>query len=264
MLTLCHDNEVETVCIIAFEYKVNNQYDLVICANRDEFYVRPTKPAHLWETSPKIFAGKDIQEGGTWMGVTEHGKFVAITNYRDPNLEEVKTYSRGVIATNFLLGDVSAPDFAQQLQKDKDLYGPFNVLAYDGEDLIHYNNIVDEIQFVKPGIHCLCNATLNTPWPKTIVLAKDFGHILVQEKWSNEELLHILQNEQLAPDRLLPKTGVSYELEKALSAIFVKMENYGTRASTIIKLNKNGADFFEQTYERGTPTTSVQSFIEFK
>lgn len=252
------------MCIIAFEYKLNKQYDLLICANRDEFYARPTKPAHLWDTSPKIFAGKDEQEGGTWMGVSQNGKFVAITNYRDPHLEEVKDYSRGKIATNFLLKEVSAQDFALQLQKDKDLYGPFNVLIYDGEVLVHYNNIMDAIQFVEPGIHCLCNATLNTPWPKTVLLAKKFGYIVGQEQFSKEELLHVLQNEQLAPDHLLPKTGVTYELEKALSAIFVKMENYGTRASTIVKLNANGADFFEQTYNYGTPTSSVQSFISFK
>jgi len=251
------------MCIIAFHYKTNPQHELIIAANRDEFYERPTKQAYFWPTTPIIFAGQDSQAGGTWMGVNENGRFVAITNYRNPELDVLKPISRGRIATDFLCTADDASTFAEQLRRIKDDVGPYNVLLYDGTELIHYNNIFDEITVIPPGTHTLCNATLNTPWPKTVKLKTDF-EAAISNNWTTEQLLTILTNTSLAKDHELPSTGVPYELEKALSAIFIKLPQYGTRSSAIIKLNKEGAHYTEQTYKNGEPSAKISQEIKFQ
>lgn len=252
------------MCIIAFQYKTNPQYELIVAANRDEFYERPTKPAHLWPTTPAIFAGQDERLGGTWIGVGENGRFVAITNYRNPKLDVLKPISRGKIATDFLFSSDDARTTVEQLRRLKNEIGPYNVLLYDGVDFLHYNNVFDEMTIIEPGTHTLCNATMNTAWPKTVKLHEQFEATLQKPDWHDDELLDILRDETIAKDNELPSTGVPYEMEKALSAIFIKLPNYGTRSSTIIKYHQTGAHFVEQTFENGEPTTKVEQHINFK
>lgn len=252
------------MCIIAFQYKVHPTYDLLIVANRDEFYERPTKPAYIWPTKPAILAGQDEQLGGTWMGVNETGRFAAITNYRNPELNVLKPVSRGRIATDFLNNLNSAHDTIYQLRQLKDDVGPYNVLLYDGNDFLHYNNIFDQVTNIERGTHTLCNATLNTPWPKTIRLQKQFEAVLAKEAWGDEDLFAILQDETKAEDADLPSTGVPFDLEKGLSSIFVKLPHYGTRASTIIKLNDAVAELTEQTFINGKPTSKTSHHLTFQ
>lgn len=252
------------MCIIAFQYKTTPEPRLIIAANRDEFYERPTKPAYLWPTTPQIYAGQDERLGGTWMGVSENGRFAAITNYRDPKLDVLKPISRGKIAIDFLCSSDSAQTTAQQLRLQKDEVGPFNALLYDGTIFLHYNNICDELTIIQPGTHTLCNATLNTPWPKTDKLRAQFEATLSNEAWTEEDLFTILQDETKASDRDLPSTGVPYEMEKALSSIFIKLPHYGTRSSTVIQLTQAGVHYAEQTFQKGEPTIVVQHYIPFK
>lgn len=251
------------MCIIAFQYKSNPQYDLIVAANRDEFYERPTKAAHFWNTSPRIFAGQDEQLGGTWIGISENGRFAAITNYRDPQLNILKPVSRGKIATGFLLNNESASNYATYLRQIKDDVGPYNVLLYDGTNFLHYNNVINKVTKVEPGTHTLCNATLNTSWSKTEKLYEQFEATITNDHWTEDELFNILQNRTVAEDHELPSTGVPYEMEKALSPIFIQLPNYGTRSSTVIKLNKTGAKFTEQSFENGEPTIKQEQTISF-
>lgn len=244
------------MCILSFSYKTHPDYPLIIAANRDEFYIRPTESAHIWEDAPHILAGRDAERGGTWLGVSSKGRMVAITNYRDPQLADSGVYSRGQIATDFLQTEVMGAFFAKDLQEKRDLYGPFNVLLYDGDKCIHYNNITDEITEVPPGIHCMSNATLNTPWPKVEVLKDALQKTLEKPDFSDEELFSILSDQTRAADELLPSTGVPLELEQKLSSVFIEFEGYGTRSSTVIRLNDGSWDFTERTYENGQPVTT--------
>ena len=249
---------MKKLCIIAVSFKTHAEFPLIIAANRDEFYVRKTEAAHIWQDAPHILAGRDAEQGGTWLGVSKTGRFVAITNFRNPSLRERSTYSRGQIATDFLNSDGSANDFAQDLQQKRDLYGPFNVLLFDGEQLLHYNNITDIITKLQPGIHGLSNATVNTPWPKVELLKSKLTHVLSNPSFSDDDLFAVLTNRTKAPDEALPSTGVPLELERNLSPIFIHFAGYGTRCSTVIRLTNTEWQFTERTYENSEYICSQQ------
>lgn len=240
------------MCLIAFAYKKHPDFPLIIIANRDEFYERPTEAVHFWEDAPTILAGRDLRMNGSWLGVSKSGRFAAITNYRDPNRPETGQLSRGAIVKAFLNATQTSADFVEELQSQKDLYAGFNVLLYDGEQLHHYNNIFDEHNIVPPGIHSVSNATLNTPWPKARFAANALQSALGEEAIEVDGLIPLLANDATAQDDSLPDTGVGIYLERALSAAFVKLANYGTRCSTAITINNNGhIQLQERTYEQG-------------
>ena len=252
------------MCIIAVSFKTHAEFPLIIAANRDEFYVRKTEVAHIWQDAPHILAGRDAEQGGTWLGVSKTGRFVAITNFRNPSLREQGTYSRGQIATDFLNSEVSAKEFAQDLQQKRHLYGPFNVLLFDGAQLFHYNNIIDTITKLQPGIHGLSNATVNTPWPKVELLKSKLAHVFADPSFSDDDLFTVLTNRTKAPDEALPSTGVPLELERNLSAIFIHFAGYGTRCSTVIRLTNTEWQFTERTYENSEHVCSQQFVFPIK
>lgn len=240
------------MCLIAFSYKVHPSYPLIIVANRDEFYDRPTAAAHFWEDEPEILAGRDLRQQGSWMGVSKNGRFAAITNYRDPRLPETGQLSRGEIVRLFLTSTEPTDSFIQSLRAKRDLYGGFNVLLYDGEDMHHYNNIYDEHRIVESGIHGVSNATFNTPWPKVNTAKTVLENTVDNEAIEMNTLISLLANDEIAQDEVLPNTGVGIHLERSLSAQFVKIPNYGTRCSTAIVFHNNEEiDFLERTYENG-------------
>lgn len=243
------------MCIVALFYDESSK-QLTVAANRDEFYERPAAPLHRWSLNDiTIYGGRDLKESGTWLAVNEFGHFVAITNYRDPALEQPMPRSRGQIATDYLTSERHAAVFAKLLQQERHLYGPFNVLLYDGKQLIHYNNVTNIITPVKSGVHILCNATLNTPWPKVERLRQTFTNVL--KRPSEEAFLTILQDEKKAPIKELPSTGIPLSLELDLSSIFIRLPHYGTRCSTICHLSLKDVSMFEQTYLNGEKTEAV-------
>ena len=240
------------MCLIAFAYQTHATYPLIIIANRDEFYERPTAAAGFWEDAPVILAGRDLKMNGSWMGVSTSGRFAAITNYRDPSRPESGDLSRGEIVQAFLSTTQTTAAFIEALRKKKALYGGFNVLLYDGEALHHYNNVFDEHHIVPPGLHSVSNATLNTSWPKATFAKEALQTALSANTLETSSLISLLANDQIAPDDTLPDTGVGIHLERALSAAFVKLLNYGTRCSTAITFHQNGTiQLLERTYEQG-------------
>ena len=240
------------MCLIAFAYKKHPNFPLIIIANRDEFYERPTKAVHFWDDAPHILAGKDLRMNGSWLGVSKSRRFAAITNYRDPSRPETGLLSRGAIVKSFLNTEKTSVDFVKELRGNKDLYGGFNVLLYDGEQMRHYNNVFDEHTVVVPGVHSVSNATLNSPWPKATFAAKVLQQAIDKETIETNQLISLLENDVIASEDILPDTGVGIYLERALSAAFVKLPNYGTRCSTAITINKKGhIQLQERTYEQG-------------
>lgn len=243
------------MCLITFAYKTHPRYDLILAGNRDEFYGRPTRKAKFWseEGNPNILAGKDLEAGGTWLGVHKSGKWSALTNYRDPSIKKDDPPSRGEIVLDYLKANQVAMDYLAELSKKDELYNGFNLLVWDEKDFYHYSNQNKKVTRIEPGIHGLSNALLDTPWPKLVTANQELHNIISEEDFDKEDLFKLLADERKASDSELPVTGIPKELEKAVSSIFIKTQNYGSRCSTVLLIDKEGnIDFTERRFEPGT------------
>ncbi|WP_085992875.1 NRDE family protein [Oceanobacillus senegalensis] len=241
------------MCLINFHFQSHPKYKLIIAANRDEFYKRPTAPASFWKDEPNILAGRDLMQMGTWFGVTRGGRFAALTNYRDPSLTENRKISRGEIVRYYLAENTSPKSFLNCLQKEKKQYAGFNIIVGNAEQLYHYNNILDEIQSISPGTHGLSNHTLDTPWPKVVKGKQKLEEYVNQHKEINPDaLFKIISDSEKAPDDQLPDTGIGIEMERMLSPLFIQSPEYGTRSSTVLLIDQsNHVQFYERTFKNG-------------
>ncbi len=237
------------MCLILFAYQVHSEYNLIVAANRDESYQRATAPAHFWEDHPDILAGRDLEKMGTWMGVTTGGRFTALTNYRNPKEISNGKRSRGELVADALKYNGNIKSYMEHLVMNKDLYPGYNLLAEDNNELFYYSNIGQELQRVEPGIYGVSNHLLNTNWPKVQKGKEGLSNIINggQEDFV-ERLLALLQNADPAPDELLPNTGVSLELERMLSPLFISSENYGTRSSTVLLKSDKEIKYVERVF----------------
>ncbi|KQL35259.1 NRDE family protein [Psychrobacillus sp. FJAT-21963] len=241
------------MCLVNFHFQEHPFYKLVVVANRDEFYERPTAAAGFWKDYPYILGGRDLVHMGTWLGVTRDGRFAALTNYRDPK-EAKGCFSRGDIVRDFLANGDAPVDYIETLSNNKGSYGGYNVVVGDGNQLFHYNNILDEMNEITPGTHSLSNHTLNTPWPKVAMGKKRLGDYIQScpGEVAVDSLFDIISDQTMAEDADLPQTGVGLEMERLLSPLFIKSPNYGTRSSTVLLIDKEDKVFFvEQTYKDG-------------
>ncbi len=240
------------MCLITFAYKVHPEYRLILASNRDEFYARPTRKAQPWfpENLPHIIAGKDLEAGGTWMGVTKNTRWAALTNYRDPSWEVSNPPSRGQIVLDYLKKNISPKLFLEQLDEKASSYAGFNVLVGDSENLHHYSNYNRNPTKIEPGIHGVSNALLNTPWPKLSQAKEALGKVIKKPGALNKnDVFDLLKNSTPATDEELPQTGIPYEWEKAVSSIYIKTNTYGTRCSTVVLINYDGeVEFTERRF----------------
>jgi uncharacterized protein with NRDE domain len=253
------------VCLILFSYNQHPDYQLILAANRDEYYDRPTRALSFWEDEPNVLAGRDIKSNGTWLGMSRTGRFGAITNYRDPATQRLDAPSRGVLVSNFLSGSEAAHAYLETVESVGHHYNGFNLLIGDSSGLWHYSNRGDSVQKLNPGLFGLSNRLLDTPWPK---VKKGKAELLKVVKEKNairfEDLFAILANKSRPPDKDLPQTGVDLEWERLLSPIFITSDVYGTRSSSIILLEKTGkVTFVEQTFDMGDTNPMKQQTRKF-
>lgn len=253
------------MCLITFAYKSHPKYTLILAGNRDEFYDRPTRKAKFWtpEGHPEILAGKDLEAGGTWLGVHKDGRWAALTNYRDPKIQKQNPPSRGELVLNYLKSDISAINYLHKLSETADEYNGFNLLLWDNKDFLHYSNKNKNLTAIDRGIHGLSNALLDTPWPKLSSANQELESITEDESFKKEELFDLLNNDTRANEDELPVTGIPKELEKAVSSIFIDTDHYGTRSSTLLLIDKQGnIDFTERTFDPETSEIiSEQHFL---
>lgn len=247
------------MCLILFAYKMHSKYKLAVAANRDEFYERPTVPAHFWEDHPNILAGRDLSKMGTWMGVTKDGRFAALTNYRDPKEATEGKQSRGELVADFLKGNDQPSEFMKKAAGNRQQYPGYNLLAGYADELYYYSNVEDKMEKLEPGVYGVSNHVLNTEWPKVKRGKEGLAKLIADSDDSlTEELFALLQNADPAPDDLLPKTGVSLEWERILSPMFIKSEGYGTRSSTVMLMSED-----EILYKERVHTGDLQEEQEF-
>lgn len=233
------------MCLIVFAWRVVPGVPLIAAANRDEFYARATAPAGVWPEHPHVYAGRDLQAGGSWMGVTQPSdgaagsRFAAITNIRAPSEHKDDAPSRGHLVAEFLAGDLSPQAYVEAIRPGAAAYNGFNLVLGDRDTLIWYSNKGDgdtrNGKPLEPGIYGLSNALLDAPWPKVLKTKAQFASLLCLGA-PDEAFFEMLADTALAPDMRLPETGVSIDLERVLSAVRIETPGYGTRTSTVVKL----------------------------
>ena len=239
------------MCLILFANEASSRYRLVLAANRDEFYSRPTAPAAFWEEAPDVLAGKDLEGGGSWMGVTRSGKIAAVTNFRGPDKARENAPSRGNLVSDFLTSGEPPNAFIDKLRPRAGNYNGFNLLLGSAEGLWWYSNQYDEPpHMIAPGIHGLSNHLLDTPWPKVERGKRALGQLLIGEKEITPgQVFSMLEDYSPVADDELPDTGVRLELERVLSAPFIRGQDYGTRSSTVLLIEHTGnLTFVERSF----------------
>ncbi|MET1080349.1 MAG: NRDE family protein [Pseudomonas sp.] len=234
------------MCLIVFAWRPGHAQPLVLAANRDEFYDRPTDLLAPWDDAPGLLAGRDLQAGGTWLGIGADGRFAALTNIRDPRQPPIGR-SRGELSTQFLTSSLSPEAFFAELSQRADDYAGFNLLAGNSHEAWFYNSWEGAPQPLSAGLYGFSNAQLDTPWPK-VERAKAALRACLQAP-EPQALLELLADPQQADDRILPDTGIGLNTERLLSSVFIASRSYGTRASTALIVQADGArQIVERSY----------------
>lgn len=253
------------MCLIIFAHQPNTESPLLLAANRDEFYARPTSPSRFWPDHPHILAGQDDEAGGTWMGITRQGRFAAITNYRDPAASPRGKRSRGLLVSDYLNSEASPESFLQELQENIDNYADFNLLVGDNSnDLWYFTSTASGQQHIRklpPGIYGLSNAQLDTPWPKVTLGKSRMKQLIDDAKISHDNLLETVSDPEPAKREALQKLDMTSGMDQLLSAQFICAGTYGTLSgTTLIKEYDGKVHWREQLYNEQGATYSERCY----
>ena len=227
------------MCLILVAWRVHPDYPLVVAANRDEFFARPAAEAAWWKDAKNVFAGRDLEAGGTWLGLGRDGRFAGLTNFRDPPRNRNDAPSRGALVADFLTGGESTAAALARLQTQGPRYNAFNLFVSDGDSLGIYESASGSARILEPGIYALSNHLLDTPWPKVTAGKSRLARAL-RALPDDTPLRELLRDDRPAPDAALPRTGVSLAWERMLSSAFIRAPGYGTRCSTVITRDRHG------------------------
>ena len=246
------------MCLVALAIDQDRRFPLVIAANRDEFFARPAARLAWWEPQndePAILAGRDLEGGGTWMGVTGQGRLALVTNRRDPSRIDLQAPSRGRIVPEWLAAREPVDRFWMRTALSG--YNGFNLIAADfllGE-CFWASNVEAHPKRLERGLYGLSNASLDTPWPKVQALKSSMRSAIDATDSVDElatRLFAALADRAQADDAVLPHTGVSPELERQLSSAFIRTPDrgYGTRCSTLIITERASRHLVTHVFER--------------
>ena len=233
------------MCLVVFAWRPENHQPLLLLANRDEVHARPSAALAQWDDQPSIYAGRDLEAGGTWLGIAPQGRFATLTNIRDTGLP-LGEQSRGALVSDYLAGQQSPQAYLQDVAAELQQYSGFNLLVGDQQSLWYLSSTQPRPICLSPGIYALCNASLDTPWPKLVRVRSAFSQ---QLDASDQALFELMQDEQRADDDQLPDTGVGLAMERMLSSIFIRGEHYGTRVTSLLRRFADGATILtERSY----------------
>lgn len=262
------------MCIAFWLLDAHPEYKLLLALNRDEFHARPTLPAHRWTDQPQIIGGRDGKEGGTWLAISESGRVAFVTNFREPQNDQPGAVSRGQLPTLFLRSSKSPTEYLEEVAARAGDYNGFNLVVADTNtgEMAYLSNRPRgqpiQVKQVSPGLHCLSNANLDSPWPKVLrgkekieaMLSQYPGQVIPEDRIIDE----VLTDSTRAPISSLPKTGLSEEAEHTLSPIFVYRgpPPYGTRSMAVVAVHKTGyTSFYEKYLEDGVWKDHKLSFV---
>jgi len=228
------------MCLVLIAYRVHPRYPLVLAANRDEFHARPALPLHWWNDGARILAGRDLQAGGSWLGLDASGRMALVTNYRDPSLPRPEGTSRGSLIGEFLGGRLGAGEFVRETASRAQSFSGFSLLAMDQGGLGYVTSHPEpDARLLAPGVYGLSNRQLDTPWPKLLRTRGRFEQELASGP-RPDALMGILSDRAIADDESLPDTGIGLKWERLLSAPFIVSDDYGTRCSTVVLIGRDG------------------------
>lgn len=249
------------MCLIFISFKQHPTYKLIVAANRDEFYARETAPAKYWDDAPNILAGRDLVAGGTWMGMTKSGRISLLTNYRDVRNIKPDAPSRGHLVSRYLETNTPPEQYLKNIQPDSKAFNGFNLIVGDTDRLLYYSNYQDKITKLQPGLFGLSNHLLDSPWPKVVRGKQKLGPFLTRPTLSADDLMEVLFDDVVALDTELPDTGLAPERERALSSMFIKAGNYGSRSTSVVLADYAGhVTFAERVYDTSTFSYKTSEF----
>ena len=253
------------MCLISFSWQPEARYPLVLVANRDEFYARPTDKVHYWEDNPNILGGRDRQANGSWLAVNKNGRFAAVTNYREIPVVQGEL-SRGNLVRDFLETNQPPEEYLHVIHSQADKFSGFNLLIGDKSGIYYYSNRMNRIVSLQPGVHALCNHLLDTPWPKLAAAKQGISSVLDENNHCKPEtLIEMMSSASQASDENLPSTGISLERERLLSSRFIASDDYGTRNTSVLMLDDQGTlSWIEQNYsEQGLAGERMEFKLDF-
>ena len=258
------------MCLITFQWQPDHDQRLILTANRDEFLHRPTQPLHAWLDEEGVYAGKDLSQGGSWLGIHQNGRFAALTNHRDMRISGPENpISRGKLVIDFLTSERSALDYLQGLEKEAALYAGYNLLVADAHQLGYYSNASGKpAEILAPGLYGLSNGLLDSPWPKLKSAKLKLASWLTEStkdpaNVKSTDLCQLLSSTEIAADSALPDTGIGLAMERILSSEKIITPNYGTRCSTGLIMGKSSLMIEETSWlENGQEGSHVRHYVQ--
>jgi len=255
------------MCLLVIAHATSPRHPLVVAANRDEFHARPTARAGFWTDSPGLLAGRDLQQGGTWMGITRSGRFAAVTNFRDPQRSAPAPRSRGELPRDFLAGGTAPGEYLEQVAGRGGEYAGFNLLVGERGELWYFDNSAGEApEQLSPGIYGLSNARLDTPWPKVELGKARLRELLDAGDLDHAGLAGVVGDRRLAEPGALALAGLEDSMARLLSAQFIVGEHYGTRSTTTLWTDADGTAYWrEQSFgPGGAPVATMEATVQLK
>lgn len=249
------------MCLLVLAWRVHPRYRLIVAANRDEFHQRAAAHLAPWRRPP-ILAGRDLEAGGTWLGVDRGRRFGIVTNFRDMARRPPEAQSRGGLIPGWLTQPAGPLQYASGLAATADRYAGFNLLIADGESLQYASNRADGFtRVLPPGVYGLANHLLDSPWPKLLRVRRGFEQWLERPAADPRALFSLLADRRPARDDELPHAGLPRDRERALSSPFVVHAGYGTRCSTVLAIGRDDSlEIDERSFDETGAPTGTASF----
>ncbi len=250
------------MCLLVVAYDAHPDYRLVLVGHRDEFHARPTAALDWWDHPAGILGGRDLQAGGTWLGLDRRGRLGVVTNYRSADWQRPGAPSRGWLVTEFLRGSMPTESFVASMSVRSADFAGFSMMAFDGRSLAYGSNRPEPVAAcLAPGIYGLSNAGRDTPWPKVTSAKGKLEPLLREDTEEPEEYFTLLADKTPYPDDTLPDTGVGIKQERLLSSIFVTGSTYGTRFSTLLFIDReNRLRFIERSHNIQGASNATSEF----
>ncbi len=247
------------MCLVVLSIGQHPDYPLILAANRDEFHARPTQDAHWWPDKPDILGGRDLQAGGTWLAVHRNGRFAMVTNFRDAKPTSPEFRSRGELVTGFLEGEPGPGEYLETIREDA--YAGFNLIVGTGTDVAYLSNREAGRRALGQGTYGLSNALLDGPWDK-VERSKRGLRMLIEDDAINESsLFRLMDDRNKGPVEEVERGRLDFETAHAITAPFIVMDAYGTRCTSVLLLDKEGAGrFTERRFDPAGRMTGESQF----